>query len=88
MFSLPFDMLGLVARRRRAEETVRSSGGGARLRLGVSVGSIAIDSVTDGEVRLMSSMPPVLEGDWLETKGEGIGVFESRKTLPCFGVWT
>lgn len=71
---VPFDALGLAAKHRSAEERARSvTGGSARFRLVAFLGSVA-NSTMGGEVKLISSMPPVLEGVAVEAALEGFGV--------------
>jgi len=61
LWTVPLGVDGFATRRRSAEESVRSGIGGSGFRSGVCMESGPSDSATDGDVRLMSSMPPVLD---------------------------
>lgn len=66
-WAVPLEVDGFATRRRRAEERVRSGISDSRARFGVCMGSALSDSAMDGDVRLMSSMPPVLDGVEVES---------------------
>jgi hypothetical protein len=87
LLTLPFDVPGFAVRRRSAEDRVRSGGGMSRFRLGVLTGSSMV-SWTDGEVRLRSSIPPVLEGVEFGIEVGGSGVEAAMVVLLLRGLWT
>ena len=88
LFALPFAVPGFVESRRSAEESVRSGADGARFRLGVFMLARGREPLLDGEVRLISSMPPVLDGDAVELGFEGLGVMSTWQTFLGWGFWT
>jgi hypothetical protein len=88
LLALPLDVPAFAVRRRSAEESVRSGGGMSRFRLGVITGSCSMVLWTDGEVRLRSSIPPVLEGVEFRIATGGSGVVTDLAPLLLRGRWT
>jgi hypothetical protein len=79
---------GFATSRRSAEERVRSGTDGARFRLDIRLVSCVTDSPTDGEVRLMSSTPLVLEDVSVTAVVGGSDVEGTWMSLLLRGLWT
>jgi hypothetical protein len=79
--AVPLLVVGFATSCRRAEDSVRSGTGGDRFRLGVLVIFSLSDSWRDedGDVKMISSMPPVLED---------VVFLVVAGTLDVVGTWT
>jgi hypothetical protein len=88
--ALPLPVVPRIdVRRRRAEDSVRSGWASrisSRLRFGVLMAFGLGTSWVEGEVRLMSSMPPVLEGVALRRVVGGFGMMATKFDLREWGL--
>lgn len=80
-FWLPLGGSGLGNRRRNGDERTRSGTDGSGMHLGVHGATCCSDPPTDGEVRLIFSIPPESEGEVLKAARGSFGVRKALEDL-------